>query len=328
MVHDALRRESEAWVVLMLSGAATQGDADALKRWRARSPAHETAFRDAVRLQKLVKEAAAELRAEAETDVGAAGANLRLVISRQEPRRLNRRALMTGAIAASAAGIAVFGGGQALHLWPMTGAADFATAKGEQRTIALGQGVSAELNTLTRMARRPELGANGVELLEGEVMLTAALAADVDPLVVLAGNGRAVARNAQFSLRCVGAEVSVTCVEGSVAVDANGVRRAVPPGHKLDYDASGFGALVAIDPAAVTAWRRGVLVFSNEPLRNVVAEINRYREGRIIVSGDRLASREVTGTFYVAQIDEIFEQVRSAFGARVTRLPGDVVVLT
>ena len=46
---DPLAREALSWVVRLKSGAATLADAEQLMDWRARSPAHEHAFRDAVK---------------------------------------------------------------------------------------------------------------------------------------------------------------------------------------------------------------------------------------------------------------------------------------
>jgi len=70
-----------------------------------------------------------------------------------------------------------------------------------------------------------------------------------------------------------------------------------------------------------------MLVFRQERLSEVVAEINRYRPGHILIADSQLAGRRVDGTFYVAQLDQFFDQVRSAFGASVTRLPGGIVVI-
>lgn len=321
MVDEALIREGDAWVQLMTSGAATHADADALRLWRQRSASHERAFREAVRLRDMIRGAAIELRAEQQATI------LHMPAVRARSSGLSRRVVLTGAVAASAAGVAILVGGQSLGLLPDGRAADFATAKGERRTVALGSGVTAELNTMTRLSRRPDAGAHGLELLDGEVMLVAALAPSDDPLVVLAGSGRALAHRARFSLRCEGPDVAVTCLDGAVMVEVGDERRPVPPAHRLTYSGETLGALAAVDPAAATAWQRGALVFHQEPLRNVVAEINRYRPGRIMIADSALADRRIDGTFYVAQLDEIFEQLRSAFGARVTRLPGGVVVL-
>ena len=43
-----------AWIVRLKSGEATLEDADQLIDWRARSPAHERAFRDAVKCWRAI----------------------------------------------------------------------------------------------------------------------------------------------------------------------------------------------------------------------------------------------------------------------------------
>ena len=43
-----------AWIVRLKSGEATLEDAEQLIDWRARSPAHERAFRDAVRCWRAI----------------------------------------------------------------------------------------------------------------------------------------------------------------------------------------------------------------------------------------------------------------------------------
>jgi ferric-dicitrate binding protein FerR (iron transport regulator) len=46
---DPLIRDALAWIVQLKSGEATLADAEQLMDWRAKSPAHETAYRDAVK---------------------------------------------------------------------------------------------------------------------------------------------------------------------------------------------------------------------------------------------------------------------------------------
>ena len=157
-------------------------------------------------------------------------------------------------------------------------------------------------------------------------MLTAAVPAN-DPLVAVAGRGQVTAHDARFGLRCDESAVGVTCLEGTVTVEVGQFRRVLSPNHRLVYDLEDVGEPTLIDAAVATAWRRGMLVFRQEPLSAVVAEINRYRPGNILISDEQLAGRRVDGTFYVAQLDQFFDQVRSAFGARVTRLPGGIVVI-
>lgn len=64
------------------------------------------------------------------------------------------------------------------------------------------------------------------------------------------------------------------------------------------------------------------------PLADAVAEINRYRPGRILVLGDALAARRVSGRFQIARLDLAIDRISEAFGAHVSTLPKGVVVLS
>jgi transmembrane sensor len=51
---DPLTRDALAWIVRLKSGEATLADAEQLMDWRARSPAHESAYRGAVKCWRAI----------------------------------------------------------------------------------------------------------------------------------------------------------------------------------------------------------------------------------------------------------------------------------
>lgn len=310
-----LIREGDAWVQRLTSGQATHADARALRQWRSKSPRHEAAFREAMRLRALVRAAGEPWRTE--TPVPQA-ANDRL-------KSPHRRRILTGAVAASAAGVAVLAGSRMFDTPAQ--AAEFVTEKGEQKSVVLSEGLSAQLNTGTRLARRPELGANVLELLQGEVMLTASLDTS-SPLVALTRAGQVTTHRARFLLRSMDAGAIVTCLDGDVTVKANGESRLVPAGYRLDFSRTGLAGMVAEDVERAASWQRGALVFRKTALEDVVAEINRYRRGQIVIANPQLASRRVDGTFYLTRLDDIPSQLQSAFNVRVTYLPGGMIIVS
>jgi transmembrane sensor len=111
----------------------------------------------------------------------------------------------------------------------------------------------------------------------------------------------------------------VTC--GSSAID-------LASRSQVSYSETGLGPVAQSDPAVVTSWREGFLVFHDARLADVIAEINRYRPGRIVVVGEVLGRRPVNGRFYLARLDEVVDKFQNAFGAHVMSLPGGVVVLS
>lgn len=311
-VSDAIAEQAEAWVRRLMSGEATQDDALDLAVWRQADARHERAFVQAARLHKAARQAALELRDEqAKQPMNAR-------------KGLSRRMVVGGAIAASAAGVAILAERSgATRFAPPP--ADFTTAKGETRRIELAAGVSVEMNTLTRIALRPQAGEGAFELLTGEAVVT--IERPDAPLSIFAQDGETTASQARLALRCLDGQVRVSCLEGAAQVRSAGQAAALPARYSVTYDETRLQAATAIDLEAEAAWRRGLLVFRDQRLGDVIEEINRYRTGRIVIADPRLRNRRVNGAFHTDRIDQVIDQMRLAYGVRATRLPGDVVLV-
>jgi transmembrane sensor len=312
---DPLTHEALEWVIRLKSGEATVADGAALQHWRGQSAAHENAFREAVELWRTLGAVAREISHDEQ-------------VARPLARRLlGRRALLGGAIAASAAGYLIVR--PPLDLWPSLAelSADYRTAKGEMRHLALEQDVSLEMNTLTSIAVRSTQQEERIELISGEATIRTGRAAS-KPLVLIAAGGRITAVDANFNARCIGGAVSVTCVNGEVEVEQGAHSVRLVAGMQVGYSADGMANPVAVDPAHATAWRNGLLIFENRPLAQVIEEVNRYRPGKIILANGSLGGRLVSGTFHLDRLDDVIGQVMQAFGAHVTTLPAGVVLLS
>ena len=311
-VNDAVVEQAQAWVRRLMSGEATQDDALDLAVWRQADARHERAFVQAARLHRAARQAASDLKDEQA---------IRSVTVR---RGLSRRMVVGGAIAASAAGVAVIAGQSGTTRFA-SAPADFTTAKGETRRFELAAGVSVELNTLTRIALRQQAGAGAFELLTGEAVVT--INRPDAPLSIFARDGETTASQARLALRCLDGEVRVSCLEGAAQVRSAGQAATLSAQHSVTYDQKQMQAPTAIDPEAEAAWRRGLLVFRDQRLGDVIEEINRYRTGRIVIADPRLRNRRVNGAFHTDRIDQVIDQMRLAYGVRATRLPGDVVLV-
>jgi transmembrane sensor len=317
---DPLTQEAIDWVVRLRSGEATTDDVGALKRWRGQSPAHEKAFRHAAKLWRGFETVAEQSPEQPATVAG-------VHVSSWANRRVARRAFLGGAIAASAAGYVIVR--PPLGLWPSLHemSADYRTAKGEQRQVALGPEVSLTLNTLTSVAVRSTAEDARIELISGEAAITAK-APSAKPLVVIAGDGRIVASQANFNARCIDMVVSVTCLAGSVVVESGSQSARLQSDQQISYSTTGLGSSIAVDSAQTTSWQSGLLIFHDKTLSDVVEEINRYRPGRIVITNSGLRRRIVNATFHIDQLDNFFVQAQELFGAKVTQLPAGLTLLS
>ena len=318
--EQTIWREAKDWLVRLTSGDATHDDLCALDAWRNQSTAHAEALVRASRFWKELGPAVAAVAAVATREHGRAA-------PRRE-RRVSRRGLLAGGFCAAGA-VAAVAVRPPLGLWPSLSdlAADYRTGTGQQRRVAVDAGISVELNTATSLNLRHSGSDSRIELISGEAVV--ATTKPEQYVTVLAHNGR-VSTFAQtvFSLRCGGDRVKVTCLEGEVQV-AYGDRVAIlRRQQQIAYDGQGLGGTRNVDGAVVTSWRQGMLVFQNDPLVDVIEEVNRYRRGRIVLTNADLGNRLVTARFRLDRLDDVVVQVSQVFGARVRSLPGDIIFLS
>jgi transmembrane sensor len=315
---QVLKRDARRWVTQLISGEATTADAEALKRWRQQSPAHEAAFVDAVHVWKSLGSGGRTFIARRGSPVWPAH---RVGVS--------RRAMLGGAtaLAASAAAYAVIN--PPLRLWPSFDElrADYRTGTGEQRHLTVAN-VAVQMNTRTSIAiPRETNGVDQVRLITGEASF-AMPPQSPKSLIVLAGNGRTVASKARFDVRNLGSTVCVTCLEGEVQVEQGAQTTMVPHEHQLSYDEAGLGQALTVDPGEATSWQNGFIVFRSTPLAAVVDEINRYRSGKVILINAALGQKAISGRFRIERADEILGWIERAAGARSRSLPGGIVLLS
>lgn len=310
-----MQREAQAWVVRLGSQQATEDDARAFRRWCAQSRAHADAFVRAREVWQAMAPAALRVAQQAERE------------ARKRMPLAGRRALLGGAVAASVAYLAV---SPPLGLWASVTewGADYRTATGEQREVAMADGAVLQMNTQTRVnVQRKADSGEGIELLAGEAEIVTQASA-VARVTVAAAGGTVSAVRARFNIRNIDGEVCVTCLAGQVEVARGAQQVRLDEGRQLRYGAAtGLGAVASVDTAPVSAWRRGQLVFNQVPLAEVVAEVNRYRHGRLVLTSEALGRSKVQASFSIDRLDDVAFLVRDVYGAELTQLPGGIVLL-
>jgi len=311
--HDdtAIGREAAAWWARLRADDFTQADADALRAWCARSPAHARAWRELRQVWQALDPALTRAAAAPQRENVLAF-----------PLRPGRRAFLGGALAA---GVAVLALRPPLGAWPSLQelGADYRTGTGEQRQVALSQQMTVQMNTQTRIdVRAPE----AIELLGGEAEILASGARQ--PVSVVAGAGRLLAQSARFNVRHTDDAVCVTCLAGAVEVVWQQRRQTLDAGQQLVYDERGVQAATAAPKGEASAWRTGALSFAGQPLSQVVDEINRYRPGRVLLRNAELGRRLVRMRFSIRQMDGALAMIRDLYGAEMTSLPGGIVLLS
>ncbi|KRW93131.1 FecR domain-containing protein [Paracoccus sp. MKU1] len=307
---DAMRpgaqAEAEAaeWVIRLADPELTEATQAAFQRWCDTDPAHRAAFDRAERTWQ----------------------ELELMGPQAGGARRGRGALVVLALVV----------GTSLWFWQddlrLKFQADHIAAVGENLVVTLPDGSRAELASGAALTEDYDGTRRLVRLLEGRAYFTAAPAAQFQgrPFVVEAGGMRVTALGTQFSVDLHKDDVEVLVAEHSVRVEA--VTGVAPPvvlaeGMGVDARPEAIPIPTPRDMDFANAWRSGELVFDDRPLGEVVAELNRYRHGRIVLRGKNLAARRVSGVFHTDDIAQAVDRIAAELALRRLSVPPLLTVL-
>lgn len=240
------------------------------------------------------------------------------------PSRRARRPLLRYAVAASvlavALGLGLFSG---LH-HPGGYSAEFVTALGERKYVALPDGSLIDLNSRSRLQVRYEQDRRLIELFEGEAMFSVEHDAS-RPFVVATDSGKVTVTGTRFDVRRDPAQTRVAVEQGTVKVQGRDAPSdqfiSLTAGLGTHVDAHGKVApAYAVNPAQLTAWRNGKLVFDNASLSDVAAEVSRYRQHPLTVSDPAVASLRLTSVFNADNTDALLKALPSILPVAVRSL--------
>lgn len=308
-----VRKEAIVWYARLCSGEATPADHEAWHRWHRAHPDHQRAWQRLEAMQATLRRVPGHIAA---STLRAAAA------ARPDRRRLLR-------------GIAVLasGGSLAYLSWQVAGPdggwqslmADYSTGTGEQRAVMLADGSQLMLNTRTSVDFSMDARSRLVSLRDGEILVQTAKRRNVKgvavkdprPFMVETAHGRVLALGTRFTVRSDAAGTRVTVLEDAVeirAAQAPGQVVTLRAGQQAAFTADGIGAPHAADPASAE-WAQGSLVVNDWRLADVVAELARYRRGRLACD-PAVADIRVSGAFPIADTDKALAVIAKAFPVR------------
>jgi len=132
-----------------------------------------------------------------------------------------------------------------------------------------------------------------------------------------------------FNVRTVDDHVSVAVSEGVVTVAPRSQLTAPEPATVLRV-ASGqqvtFSAQESLKALTITQtpapgerarWRDGVLVYRDEPLRNVVMDVAHYSERQLEISGNAIGDLHYSGVVYKGAVEEWTHALPESFPVKI-----------
>jgi transmembrane sensor len=317
--EEATRTAAADWLVRLQASDLDEAEALAFDAWLAADAANAAAY-------DATLSVAMELEASAAAVAGALKAAPGRRAAPARSRGARRGWLIAGGFAAAAT--------IALAVMPIgsfeTATQTFATAKGEHRSVKLADGSTIDLNAGSRLTVR--LGAHDrrIVLPEGEVMFDVA-ADSTRPFLIAAGDRTVRVVGTRFDVRRRAGLLSVTVERGVVEVQpadgAAGRTFRLHPGQRLDHvEGAASVSVSAVDPLQVSSWRNGRLIYRDQPLGDVVADLNQQFPRPILIGDPALAQTRVSGVLVLDDQAAVIR--RLALLAPIKALPSaDGIVL-
>lgn len=308
--------EASAWLARLQGPLRDTTVENAFKAWLAESPAHARAYARVADIWEIIP--------------GGARLNQNAGTSRSRMHHARRRVLRLAASACILATLTV-----ASWVWIRPNASVYQTEKGEVEVIELHDGTWVTLDTDTRLIVAYGKHERRVHLEHGGAIFQDA-ADPQRPFVVDASGHRVQALGTIFQVRINPESLAVTLIKGKVAVSGHLPKGAhgpfdastiLSPGERLTLWSRGRTTLDYPSIEALTAWRRGELVFNNVTFVHAVDEINRYGGTPVHLGDSALANKRVSGVFTTHDPAEFANAVAKLYHLHVVRTDKSIKIV-
>ena len=355
--RERAAREAAEWLHVM-GEAPSDADRSGFSAWVARSPLHLQELLMAQLVQRELASSAAlqsfDLDAvlaqaqamdnvvplhDAPSAVPAAGSRPQ----ERKPAAGGRRRRLGWALVAGVAACALLAGSWTL-LQPEVPVYQYASAIGEQRSIALADGSMVTLAPASYIAVRVSAGVRDIELRDGEATFDVAHDSS-RPFRVHAGDNIVQAVGTRFTVNRLPSGTLVAVSEGKVKVTANsnwleslwrddaptleaGKAKVESLGRPAALSAGeqaripqGQQAMLRMPLEAPSAPADGKrrLSFRNDTLADIISEFNRYNPRPIVVTDPLIREQRYSGVFYADDADSFLQFLECCSQLQVSR---------
>lgn len=314
---EAASREATGWFLLLTEEPDDPATRRRFEAWRAASQAHATAWEETARVYGMIGEGQP-----------AHAAHWRPLLAERQVRAPRRRRHRLSALAAVATLLVAMAPDIAMRLQ-----ADYvtATATAETRAIDLPDGSTVQLAPGSAISIAFDGGARDVRLLAGEAFFDV-VPNPARPFHVVAEGVRTTVLGTAFDVRLADDGAAVMVSHGRVRVEygnqARTVSETLKAGDWVRVPLGKDATRGTMPPEQVAEWRGGLIVARDRRVTDIVEELRRSYGGLILVTGDALVGKRVTGVYNPADPVAALTALAEAHGARVRRLSPWLLILS
>jgi len=338
--HPGIVAEASAWFIEFRAGDVNGEARLHFIDWLRRSPEHIQAYLEISGVWgelptsdpegKIdIKSLIARARSEGDViELSPSGMRPLPVKPNLKPRTWSQKQRRTAFAAAAVALLGVvtvllWGGGDLANT--------YSTGIGEQRSIALADGSTVELNARSSLRVHLTDRQRDVTLLEGQALFRVAKDAQ-RPFVVRAGDAQVRAVGTEFDVYRKESETVVTVVAGRVETyddSGRGGEGAIvlSAGERLAVVPHTVTKPTRADPAVATAWLQKRLIFEETPLNEVAEEFNRYNRRPLSIEDRDLKVLKISGVYSSTDPASLINFLRSQSSIQVVETDKNVRIV-
>ena len=203
------------------------------------------------------------------------------------------------------------------------------TEVGGRTLLSFSDRTQIELNTNSAVRLRMTTAERTVWLEKGEAWFHVSHDA-AHPFTVFVGHHRITDLGTEFLVRRNGDVVDVTLLKGRAMVSAEGTQTAIlSPGEEAVATPVSL-TMTRKTPQQLAdelAWRRGMLVFRNTPLSEVVQEFNRYNTTKLVIADPSIADEKIYADLKTDDYESFLQMAEDVLRLRVDR-EGRVILIS
>jgi len=204
---------------------------------------------------------------------------------------------------------------------------EFTTRTSEQIEITLADGSRVWLGPKSKLHVGFSKKRRDIQLANGEAFFSVKKDRD-RPFTVRSSSGEITAVGTAFNVRALDDHVTVAVSEGVVTVTPKTLLMSHEPptvrvtsGQQVTFAAREAIKAIAItqtpSPGERARWRDGVLVYRDEPLRDVVMDVVRYTDKHIEISDEAIGNLRYSGVVYRGAVEEWTRALPESFPVRI-----------
>lgn len=306
--HSYAQDQALAWFARLQDSQVSNNDKTDFAQWLAENPAHQAAFN---RVEQLWQSPA-----------------LNQALSQYAaipfPVTHKRNQAMRWATAASivlvCGWLAIASG--IINRWQ----ADYVTATGEQKRIELADGSAMILNTDSAVMLNFSESQRGIKLLQGEVFFEVQ-PDKTKPFIVATEQGTVRVVGTRFTVKT--GETTQVNVDSGIVACAGEISGNVQltAGQQTEISPNNVSPATAINPIRSFAWVKGRLIFQDQTLAQVLAELDRYHPGAILITDAKLGQTRITGNYKLDDTAAVIHNLADIVGAKIITISPYLTVL-